>query len=248
MFDGSSPKSIMNSSFALINSLVNFLNPLSVEWFVSGGWAIDIHVNRITRKRCDLDISVPFSDRLKCIEFFLTKGWRIEGKLGGGFRTLRKVSDYNDAIHYFWSFPEGVDFISEYVDDDGNRRIAYNRDSQKELDYIEVFFDIIEDNRFFFRRDPRVKRHMDKAILERDCVQYLAPEMVLLFKSNKLSEKNLLDFEAVVDSLRKDELVWLIETLSLVYGSSHTWLKQLEKKKGRARAKRKGQVRKPYQQ
>ena len=86
----SSPESAMNSSFALINSLVNFLGPLSAEWFVSGGWAIDIHLNQVTRERCDLDISVPFSDRLKCIEFFLGEGWRIEGKLGGGFRTLRR--------------------------------------------------------------------------------------------------------------------------------------------------------------
>lgn len=226
----------MNSSFALINSLVNFLDPLSVEWLVSGGWAIDIHLNRITRERCDLDISVPFSDRLKCMEFFLGEGWRIEGKLGGGFRTLRKVSDYNDDIHYFWSFPEGVDFVSEYVDDDGNRRIAYNRDSQNELDYIEVFFDMIEDSRFIFRRDPRVKRHEDRAILERDSVRYLAPEMVLLFKSNKLSEKNLLDFDAAVDSLGGDALVWLIEALSLVYGNSHIWLKQLEGKIGREMA------------
>lgn len=220
----------MNSSFALINSLVNFLGPLSVEWFVSGGWAIDIHLNHVTRERCDLDISVPFSDRLKCIEFFLGEGWRIEGKLGGGFRTLRKVSDYNDDIHYFWSFPEGADFVSEYVDDDGNRRIAYNRDSQNELDYIEVFFDVIKDGRFIFRRDSRVKRREDRAILEREGVRYLAPELVLLFKSNRLSEKNLLDFDAAVDSLGRDALVWLIEALSLVYGDSHIWTKQLEDK------------------
>lgn len=226
----------MNSSFALINSLVDFLDPLGVEWFVSAGWALDIHLNRVTRERCDLDISVPFSDRLKCIEFFLGAGWRIEGKLGGGFRTLRKVSDYNDDILYFWSFPEGVDFVSEYVDDDGNRRIAYNRDSQNALDYIEVFFDIIEDGHFVFREDPRVKRRQDRAILERDGVRYLAPGVVLLLKSNRLSEKNLLDFDAAVDSLDRDALVWLIETLSLVHENSHTWLKQLEDKIGRERA------------
>ena len=184
------PENTMNSSFVLIINLVSFLDPLSVDWFVSGGWAIDIHLNRVTRERCDLDISVPFSDRLKCIEFFLGEGWRIEGKLGGGFRTLHKVSDYYDDILYFWSFPEGVDFVSEYVDDDGNRRIAYNRDSQNELDYIEVFFNIIKDGHFIFREDPRVKRRKERAILERDSVRYLAPEVVLLFKSNRLSEKN----------------------------------------------------------
>jgi len=226
----------MNSPFALINSLANFLDPLGVEWFVSGGWAIDIHLNRVTRERCDLDISVPFSDRLKCIEFFLKACWRIEGKLGKGFKTLRKVGDYNDDIHYFWSFPEGADFVSEYVDHNDNRRIAYNRDSQSELDYIEVFFDKIEDGNFIFRREPRVKRREQRAILQRDNVRYLAPEVVLLFKSNKLSEKNLLDFNAAVDFLDRDALLWFTEALSLVHENSHSWLKQLEDKRKRERA------------
>jgi hypothetical protein len=232
----------MNSSFGLINSLVDFLGPLNVAWFVSGGWAIDIHLNQITRKRCDLDISVPFSDRLKCIEFFLEAGWRIEGKLGDSFRTLRKISDYTDDIHYFWSFPEGVDFVSEYVDDNSNRRIAYNRDSQTELDYIEAFFDMIEDGYFIFRRDPRVKRREERAILEKDRVRYLAPELVLLFKSNRRSEKNLLDFDAIVDSLGEEALIWLTRALSLVYENSHTWLKQLEEKIGHEKTCRLGRA------
>jgi hypothetical protein len=222
----------MNSSFTLIQDLVQFLDPLDARWFVSGGWAIDIHLNRVTRERCDLDISVPFSDRLKCIEFFLAKGWRIEGKLAGGFKTIHKVSDYQDDIRYFWSFPEGVDFVSEYIDENGNRRIAYHRAIQRKLDYIEVFFDLIEDNHFVFRRDPRVKRDENKAILERDGVRYLAPELALLFKSNNLSEKNSLDFNAVADSLAGDALAWLIETLSLVYNNSHPWLGQLKASHG----------------
>ena len=111
-----------------------------------------------------MDISVPFSDRLKCIEFFLGEGWSIEGKLGGGFRTL------------------------------------------------------------------------ERAILERDSVRYPAPEVVLLFKSNRLSEKNLLDFDAAIDSLDRDTLLWFIEALSLVYENSHSWLKQLEEKIEHGRA------------
>jgi hypothetical protein len=81
-----------------------------------------------------------------------------------------------------------------------------------------------------------VKRREDRAILERDSVRYLAPEVVLLFKSNRLSEKNLLDFDAAVDSLDGDALLWLTEALSLVYERSHPWLGQLEDKIGRERA------------
>jgi hypothetical protein len=218
----------MNSSFALIRSLLQFLDPLDAQWFVSGGWAIDIHLNQITRKRGDLDISVPFSDRQKCIEFFLKQGWRIEGKLGGGFKTLRKLADYGDDIHYFWSFLEGAEFISEYIDENRNRRIAYNRAYQSELDYIEVFFDLIEDNHFVFRDFPEVKRYKKEAILEKEGVKYLAPEAVLLLKSRRLSEKNTRDFNVVVGSMHSEAISWLIEALTLVHGSMHPWLEELK--------------------
>jgi hypothetical protein len=220
----------MNSSFSLINDLSAFLTSFDARWFVSGGWAIDIHLNRVIRERCDLDMSVPFSDRLRCIEFFLQKGWKIEGKLSGGFKTLRELSDYTDDIHYFWSFPEGADFVSEYMDEKGNRRIDYNRDTQHELDYIEVFFDRIEDRHLVFRRDPQVKRPEDLAILARDGIRYLAPELVLLYKSNNLSEKNLLDFHAAIDALEEEALTWLLEALSFMYGNAHKWAVHLESK------------------
>jgi len=217
----------MNSSFTLINDLVKFLEPFHVAWFVSGGWSIDIHLGQVMRERCDLDISVSYSDRLYAIDFFLRKGWQIEGKLFGGFKTLHSLSDYNENIHYFWSFPKGAVFISEFTDEGSNRRIAYNRKTQCELDYIEVFFDKIEDGYFIYRRDTRVKRYVDKAILERDGIRYLAPELVLLFKSNSLSEKNLQDFDITIGSLGGEAKSWLTSSLLLLYGKSHIWLKRL---------------------
>lgn len=217
----------MNSSFILIEDLVNFLAPLNAEWFVSGGWAIDLYLNRITRKRSDLDVSVPFSNRFACIDFFLEKDWQIEGKLFDGFKTLHKLSDYLDDIYYFWSFPKDADFVSEYIDSRGNRRIAYNRIFQDKLDYIEIFFDIIEGGQFVYRREPQVSRCIDQAILERDGVRYLAPELVLLFKSKDLSNKNTLDFDATVRSLDSDMKVWLREALAILYGSAHPWLNPL---------------------
>lgn len=227
----------MNNSFKLVNDLVTFLDPLDIKWILSGGWAIDVHLNRITRERCDLDISVPYSDRLIGIEFFLKKDWQIEGKLFDGFKTLSKISDYDEGIHYFWSFPKGVEFISEYVDDRGNRRIAYNRKTQSELDYLEVFLDRIEDGQFIYRRDQRIKRRVDRAILERNGVRYLAPELVLLFKSKNLSGKNLQDFNTTINSITGEALVWLNDAISLLYGSTHAWLAHLQAKTQRNNTK-----------
>jgi len=218
----------MTLPFTLINDLIQFLKPLKVAWFVSGGWAIDLYLNRATRERGDLDISVPFADCFAALDFFLEKDWQIEGKLRGGFKTLHKISDYDEQIHYFWSFPKKAKFISEYVDEDGQRRIAYNRKVQHELDYIEVFFDRIEDQSFIYRREPQLKRRIEDAIMERDGVRYLAPEIALLFKSNSLTEKNQLDFDVALPSLAAEAKTWLANALLLLYGNSHRWLEQLD--------------------
>lgn len=218
----------MNTEFTLIQELSRFLAPVDIPWFVSGGWAIDVHLGRVTRARGDLDISIPHADRLACIEFFLSQGWQVEGKLGGGFKTIQALSDYEDAIHYFWSFPKGADFIGEFKDEGGNRRIDYRRDTQAELDYIEVFFDRIENGYFIYRREPGIKRRQAQAILEKEGVRYLAPEVVLLFKSTHLSEKNHRDLNVVRDSLDQHARAWLVDAMWRIYEDSHPWLAKFQ--------------------
>lgn len=219
----------MNRDLSLIDDICQFLAPVDFPWSLSGGWAIDWHLGRVTRERCDLDISVPYADRLACLSFFLGQRWQIEGKLGGGFKTIRTLSDYQDDIHYFWGFPKGVDFIGEYIDEGGNRRIDYRRDTQTELDYIEVFFDRLQGGAFIYRRDPRITRQIGLAIVKREGVRYLSPEVVLLFKSNEITRKNAQDFDVVVDSLDLNAKNWLAEALMQTGGKSHPWLVKLKK-------------------
>jgi hypothetical protein len=42
-----------------------------------------------------------------------------------------------------------------------------------------------------------------------------------------LSVKNLQDFDAAVGSLGAEAKSWLADALSLLYGNSHIWLKQI---------------------
>jgi hypothetical protein len=54
----------MSMHFTLIHDLYRFLAPVDILWFVSGGWAIDWHLGRVTRDRCDLD-SHPWLRKLQ---------------------------------------------------------------------------------------------------------------------------------------------------------------------------------------
>jgi len=40
----------MKSVFPLLNKLIQFLSPLKIKWFVSGGWAVNNHVGSVTGK------------------------------------------------------------------------------------------------------------------------------------------------------------------------------------------------------
>ena len=216
----------MEKSFNLINKLSTFLKDLNMLWCVSGGWAIDLYLDKNTRDRCDLDISIFYPNHINCIEFFLDNNWRIEGKLNNGFKTIQNISDYDNNIHYFWSFPKNVTFISEYTDNNGNRRISYNRKIQHNLDYIEVFFDQIENGYYVYRKDKKIKRIINKAIIKKNNINYLAPEIVLLYKSGSLSDKNITDFNVVISSLSIEQKKWLKKSLISIY-NDHKWIKSL---------------------
>ena len=39
--------------------------PLSIPWWIAGGWAIDVYLGRQTREHADIDVSVLRADHRK---------------------------------------------------------------------------------------------------------------------------------------------------------------------------------------
>ncbi len=57
---------------------------------------------------------------------------------------------------------------------------------------------------------------------------YLAPEIVLLYKSKYLSEDNQSDFDTVYVKLDEAQKMWLKNALTLEYGNDHPWVQALQ--------------------
>ncbi len=153
--------------FPLIKDTYSFFKGFEHSWCVSAGWAIDLFLGRNTRERCDLDVSVFNPGHEASVDFILSKNWIVEGKKGSGFKRISNLKDLDADIRYFWSFPRDADFISEYTDSDGNRRISYNRSEQQTMDYVEVFFNRFENDEFVFCRNESIRRERHKAVLSR---------------------------------------------------------------------------------
>jgi hypothetical protein len=82
-----------------------------------------------------------------------------------------------------------------------------------------------------YRRDPQIVRPMEQARQwTRDGLPFLAPELVLLFKSHNTSDqerpKDKADFEAALGRLDPERRAWLRWAL-VATQPDHPWIAQL---------------------
>lgn len=95
---------------------------------------------------------------------------------------------------------------------------------------LEVLLNEATERDWVYRRDARITRPLHKAILTNETmggVPYLAPEIVLLYKSKHMRERDIFDFNAVKAELFKDQRDWLKQSLDLVYLGAHPWSAEL---------------------
>ncbi len=57
-------------------SIQALLDPLGIEHWLFGGWAVDFHAGRVSRPHEDLDLAVWLVDRDRIASLLATDGWR----------------------------------------------------------------------------------------------------------------------------------------------------------------------------
>jgi len=104
----------------------------------------------------------------------------------------------------------------------------------KSLDFIEFAFDVREENEYVAMENPRIARSLDKAILYHDGIPYLAPEIILYYKSGKYSSENAyakprteIDFKAIMPILPEESKKWLLDAIDATYPGGYGWLEWL---------------------
>lgn len=170
-------------------------------WWLCGGWAIDLFLGRVTRAHKDVDIAIARRDQAALQKYFVSRGWMLEIAHDG------KLS----------SWCEG-DVI------DSPRHTIWCRNAQSVPDFIEVLLNEIDDKSWRFRRDLSIARAGERAFLRGAFdLPILAPEIVLLYKSNDLSAANCWDFSHTWPQLAPDAQKWLCQALQR-NNVAHPWL------------------------
>jgi len=190
--------------FSQLEVITNEWKDAPFEWYVSGGWALDLFRGQVQRVHHDVDIIVQRSAQLELQNYLTERNWKL-------------ITPFEKRLepwprHMRLELPR--------------HQIHAHRDDT----FIDILLTDMEDV-WRYRREPLILRSKEKMSLRSESgVPYLAPELVLLFKSKNTSNhertKDQTDFEAAMPHLDAERRAWLRWAL-VATDSEHGWLQRL---------------------
>ena len=213
-------------------------------WFICGGFALDMFAGKQLRIHGDFDIAAFREHKVAMLQYLQHRGWDLYARFldlndAATHGTLYKVDDPTDrrwatctnfwpvkGSEPFWKFVPHPTVQDAYT-------FQFNGDrttGQQALNVIELEFNPQAEG-YYLLDKPNVRRAMDKAIMYQDGIPYLAPEIVLFYKSDpwyatnaKQKAKGEKDFENILPLLPAERRTWLENALATAYPEGATWL------------------------
>lgn len=184
---------------------VDLMARLEVEWWIAGGWAIDLFLNRSSRDHVDTDVLVLRRDQAHVYRHFSKVGWELWAvDRPGHLRPMERDEILISSIHDLWCRP---DRLSAWA--------------------LQLMLAESEGDRWHYRRDPEVSLPLSEiGFHTADGVPYLVPQIELLFKSKSPRPRDEADFTLTVRELPPAARRWLASAIRRT-DPSHPWLKRL---------------------
>lgn len=186
-------------------ALKGLLDGFEGPWWVCGGWALDLFLERETRRHDDLDVALLRDDQHALFEHL--QGWDLR------YATTKHTLQQWDGrrldlpIHGIWARCSS------------NPAAAWT---------CEFLLNEHADGDWVFRRNEAITRPLDEIGHTRNGVAFLRPEIVLLYKAAEPSPKNNSDFAQVEPYLSDQARRWLCDQLTR-YDPSHPWIARLQR-------------------
>ena len=190
--------------FAPVERVVYELGAFGQPWFISSGWALELFTNRVTRVHHDVDVVVSRTAISDLRQYLTDRGWRLVLPLDGQLEPWPLESPQEPQIQVH-AHREGL--------------------------FIDFLLSDVTAETWTYRRDPRISCPAEQAFLQSPTgIPFLAPELVLLFKSKNTGTGERVqderDFAAVYPRLDMSRKRWLRQALSLT-DPGHGWLESL---------------------
>ncbi|MFZ2587899.1 MAG: hypothetical protein WAZ18_07280 [Alphaproteobacteria bacterium] len=189
----------MTRDFDGIKKYEDLLRGYSKPWCLGGGWAIDVFVGHLSRPHADVDIVIWREDQSLFRKQFKTWEWQT-------FTHKQPRPWHEDE---FLQLPE---------------HNAFGRQGSRELEMLMLEK---EDDEWFFRRNSHIRmKALNVMVPTPFGWNVLNPAIALLFKSNRLDEKDHSDFEHVLPFMSDVDRKWLKNSLN-VMDTQHIWIRRL---------------------
>lgn len=201
---------VAQDNFATLHTAIADLAELSVTWRISSGWALDLFLGAVSRYHEDVDIIIDRQDQLALQHHLSARGWRWVTPLD------HKLEPW--PPHMCLELPR-------------HQAHAHHLREDGENGFLDCLFTDFAGDIWRYRREPSIVQTVERAFLTTSSgLRYLAPELVLLFKSRNTGphdrSKDQTDFEQVLPALDAQRRAWLRWAL-LVTAPEHPWLGQL---------------------
>ena len=184
------------------------LGNLRAPFYFCGGWAIDLHLGRVTREHHDIDAQVMRRDQLglhKALKQF----------------SLKKIISHPDGMPpkiIEWHPGERLELPVHQIN-------AYRANESEPA--FEVLLTESSDREWIFRRNPEIRMPLARIGFHPLWgLPYVAPEIVLLFKAKHLEARDRIDFDNALSALSVDARRWLRDAIEKTH-PGHQWLNAL---------------------
>ena len=170
-------------------------------WGIAGGWAIDLFLRRQSRPHSDVDVAI-LRHHQRHLGPRLPAG-QAEKVVEHGLSPWRVEEQLHAPVHEIHAtWPDGY-----------HLEFLLNEHDHEMREWV-------------FRRDSRIRAPLATTFLSRDALPYLAPEIVLLYKSKAPAARDDADLASVLPHLAAQQRTWLREALALTT-PGHRWLDRI---------------------
>lgn len=204
--DGAHQFWIEQEQFGPVLRVAEELRDMPCPWYICGGWALDLFRGHVSRVHLDVDVIVPRADQLVMQKHLTDHGWSlVTSSLDG-----RRLEPWPPEVPL----------------EPPRHQVNALRDGA----FIDILLTDL-DGAWHYRREPTIIRDLSRIGLQSpEGISFLAPELVLLFKSANTSgrERNndQGDFERTYTRLEPERRAWLRWALTAV-DPSHPWIERL---------------------
>ena len=188
--------------FSLPQKITALMQNFQSDWYIAGGWAIDLYLGEISRPHEDIEIAI-FRRNQIALQNYL-KDWLLR-KVENSVSTVWRRNEFLELpVHEIHCFRETCEPQS-----------------------FEVLLNERNEDKWIYRRNQRVVKSLADIYLTTDSgIRFLCPEIVLLYKSKNPRTKDHQDFESVVEHLDVESKKWLANALAIC-DLKHDWLQKL---------------------